>query len=185
MPFSLNQGAIMKFVQLPMKSIPKQLTAKHRPASLGEMRQAFLNANNKKSWAEDDEYPDRPPRRPFMFTTRKQVKNALRRQKQILAVREEWYRKNEIDSKIRLQDRDKSPLEAAIFQSLMWRDTHPELLLAYLCLLKFPEDAEFNQKLHECYFNPATGHISHGDDVRWDRGDKPTMSEQLHIRMRS
>lgn len=80
----------MKFILLSPQPAPKQETAHYRPKTLGEMKVAFLNANNPKNWMEDEIYPDvvlAPPRKPRVFKTPKQVKRAMAKQQELLAKR--------------------------------------------------------------------------------------------------
>lgn len=78
----------MKYVILPPQASPKQETVHHRPKTLGEMKLAFLNANNRKDWADDQVEPTVlvPPSR--AFTSRKKFVIALNEQKRLLMRRE-------------------------------------------------------------------------------------------------
>lgn len=76
----------MKYVILPPQDAPKKETVHHRPKTLGEMKLAFLNANNRKNWADDELIPEIPTSR--VFTSRKKFVKALQEQNQLLRMRE-------------------------------------------------------------------------------------------------
>lgn len=76
----------MKYVILPPQTAPKQETVHHRPKTLGEMKMAFLNANNRKNWANEAVIPEIPPSR--VFKSRKLFVKAQQEQTHLLKRRE-------------------------------------------------------------------------------------------------
>jgi hypothetical protein len=79
---------MMKYVILPPQEVPKQETVHHRPKTLGEMKMAFLNANNRKDWADDEEFPEAIIPVSRVFESRKKFAKALKLQQQYLDNRE-------------------------------------------------------------------------------------------------
>jgi hypothetical protein len=84
----------MKFILLAPQPAPKLETAHYRPKTLGEMQAAFLNANNKKSWADEEHFPEIPVSR--VFRSIWQARNALRKQAKLLAKRDKARRREEV-----------------------------------------------------------------------------------------
>jgi hypothetical protein len=78
----------MKYVILPPQAVPKKETVHHRPKTLGEMKMAFLNANNRKDWADESVVVTEPPPPSATFKSRKKFVIALNEKKRLLMRRE-------------------------------------------------------------------------------------------------
>jgi hypothetical protein len=78
----------MKYVILPPQAVPKKETVHHRPKTLGEMKMAFLNANNRKDWADESVVVTEPPPPSATYKSRKKFVIALNEQKRLLMRRE-------------------------------------------------------------------------------------------------
>lgn len=172
----------MKFIQLPMKPLPRQLTANQRPSDLGEMKRAFLNANNRRSWAEDEEYPEPQVRGTgWNFTSYRMVKEAIRWQQRSLKKKERRHWLETLPAKLQFDGQHrKSVFEESLSVELKAYGSSPEpMVQLYLESLRHAQDVEWLNLLHGCRYDRSTGKVTHPDDFRWDRGDKPSVFIQL------
>lgn len=143
----------MKYVILSPQPIPKQETAHHRPRTLGEMKLAFLNANNRKAWADDEVFPERivPMARSFMSP--REFSKALKEQKLLLAKREKqrFHRDlHTVPDRLSSLNLDLHEVAVALMRS-------PNALLAaeYFTLRNKMYDQFFEEDLKNFVYDPA------------------------------